>query len=67
LKAFQQSDDFLSLAERTPADYIQNVRTIEAKFIDFPLAALTDRRTRGVFMAWRDELKHRAGKPTTLG
>jgi hypothetical protein len=28
-------------------------RAIEAEFGDFPLAALTDRRTRGAFKAWR--------------
>ena len=28
-------------------------RAIEAEFGDFPLAALIDRRTRGVFKAWR--------------
>ncbi len=34
----------------------RKIRLIEKKFGDFPLAALTDRRTRGVFMAWRDKL-----------
>jgi integrase len=29
---------------------------IEKQFGDLPLAALTDRRTRGVFMEWRDKL-----------
>ena len=29
---------------------------IEAEFGDFPLSALTDRRTRGIFLAWRDKL-----------
>ena len=31
-------------------------RRIEAEFGDFPLSALTDRRTRGIFLAWRDKL-----------
>jgi hypothetical protein len=29
---------------------------IEREFGDFPLAALTDKRTRGEFLAWRDRL-----------
>src|SRR5215472_10458226 len=56
LRAFQQSQDFLGLADRTRVDYIVKIRLIEKKFGDFPLTALTDRRSRGVFMAWRDHL-----------
>jgi integrase len=56
LQGFQSSDDFRGLAERTRADYVKHVKAIEKEFGDFPLAALTDRRTRGVFMAWRDKL-----------
>lgn len=56
LHAYQQSQDFLGLADRTRSDYVGKIKLIERKFGDFPLGALTDRRTRGVFMAWRDEL-----------
>jgi integrase len=56
LQAYQQSQDFLRLADRTRADYIGKINLIEKKFGDFPLSALTDRRTRGVFKAWRDQL-----------
>lgn len=56
LKGFQQSQDFLGLADRTRADYLAKIKLIEKKFGDFPLSAMTDRRTRGVFMAWRDQL-----------
>ena len=56
LQAYQQSQDFLGLAERTRADYVAKIKLIEKKFGDFPLSALTDRRTRGVFLAWRDQL-----------
>lgn len=56
LQGYQASEDFRGLAERTRSDYVGKIKLIEAKFGDFPLAALTDRRTRGVFMAWRDEL-----------
>src|SRR5262245_52271073 len=31
-------------------------------FGDFPLSALTDRRTRGVFMAWRDNIAASSGR-----
>jgi integrase len=56
LRAFQESQDFLGLAPRTRADYITKIRLIEKKFGDFPVAALSDRRSRGIFMAWRDQL-----------
>jgi integrase len=56
LQAFQRSQDFLGLADRTRADYIGKIRLIEKKFGDLPLGALADRRTRGLFMAWRDQL-----------
>src|SRR5262245_4676952 len=56
LNGYQTSEDFRRLRERTRADYIQQIRKIEQRFGDFPLSALTDRRTRGVFMAWRDRL-----------
>jgi integrase len=56
LRAYQRSQEFLGLADRTRADYIAKVKLIEKKFGDFPLSALSDRRTRGVFMAWRDQL-----------
>ena len=56
LQAYQQSQEFLSLAERTRADYIGKIKLIERRFSDFPLSGLTDRRSRGVFLAWRDQL-----------
>ena len=56
MRGFQASEDFRRLAERTRLDYVVQIRLIEKEFGDFPLSALTDRRTRGVFMAWRDRL-----------
>lgn len=56
LNKFQQSSDFDLLAPRTKQDYKKIIRAIESEFGDFPLSALTDRRTRGEFMAWRDRL-----------
>ena len=55
-QGYQASDEFRSLADRTRSDYVKQIKLIERKFGDFPLSALTDRRTRGIFMAWRDAL-----------
>jgi integrase len=56
LQSYQVSGEFLGRAERTRSDYIKQIKIIEKEFGDFPLSALTDRRTRGIFMAWRDRL-----------
>jgi integrase len=56
LQGYQASDDFLKLAPRSRVDYIGKIKVIEKTFGDFPLAALTDKRTRGVFKAWRERL-----------
>jgi integrase len=56
LHAYQLSDDFLALAPRSRSDYIGKIKIIEKAFGDFPLAALTDNRTRGIFKSWRERL-----------
>jgi integrase len=57
LQSYQISDDFRQLAERTRGDYVGIIEhQIEPEFSDFPLSALADRRTRGIFMEWRDRL-----------
>jgi integrase len=56
LHAYQASGEFNGLAARTRFDYLKQIKVIEQNFADFPLAGLTDRRTRGIFMAWRDKL-----------
>ncbi|MGU3496310.1 tyrosine-type recombinase/integrase [Xanthobacteraceae bacterium A53D] len=56
LNAFQMAEEFLGLAPRTRLDYVKQIKKIEAQFIDFPLAALTDRRARAIFLEWRDRL-----------
>ena len=38
------------------ADYIAKIKLIENRFGDMPQKLLTDRRVRGEFLAWRDEL-----------
>jgi integrase len=56
LNAFQASDDFRRLASRTQRDYVRLIMVIECSFADLPVAALKDRRSRAIFMAWRDRL-----------
>jgi integrase len=56
LQAYQASGEFNGLAARTRFDYIGRIKVIEAEFGDFPISGLSDRRTRGIFMAWRDKL-----------
>jgi integrase len=56
LRAYQASAEFSGLSERTRLDYVKQIKIIETGLGDFPLAGLTDRRTRGLFMAWRDRL-----------
>src|SRR5262245_35429108 len=56
LQAYQKSQDFLGLRERTRDDYIRQIQKIELKLGDCPLKALADPRTRGIFLEWRDEL-----------
>ena len=62
LQAFQVSEDFTRLADSTRRSYVSLIKRIEKKFGDFPLAALTDRRTRGIFMAWRDKFAASSGR-----
>ena len=60
LNAYQTSPKFTDLAPRTRKDYVRQIKQIEGKFGDFPLAALPDRRTRSEFLAWRDKLAIRS-------
>src|SRR5262245_34031695 len=54
LQSYQSSDDFRQLRDRTRADYARIIKQeIEPEYSDFPLSALSDRRTRGIFMEWR--------------
>ena len=61
MHAYQASGEFLGLAEVTRKGYVWHIKRIEKEFGDFPLAALTDRRTRGIFMAWRDRVATGSG------
>jgi integrase len=62
LQGYQASEDFRSLADSTRRGYVALITRIEKDFGDFPLSALTDRRTRGVFMAWRDNIAASSGR-----
>jgi integrase len=62
LHQYQASEDFRALANSTRRSYVPLIVRIEKHFGDFPLAALTDRRTRGIFMAWRDQIAVNAGR-----
>jgi integrase len=56
LTKYQRSDNFRQLAERTRNDYVKHIRTIEREFGDMPIAALDDKRTRGILLEWRDRI-----------
>jgi len=56
LQGYQASDDFTGLAPRSRSDYVGKIKLIEKEFGDFPLSALTDNRTRGIFKQWRERL-----------
>jgi integrase len=62
LQGYQASEDFRSRADSTRRSYVALIRRIEQAFGDFPLSGLSDRRTRGFFMAWRDGLAVNAGR-----
>ncbi len=54
LTGFQQSSKWDELAPRTQSDYVKLIKIIEKEFGTFPLSALPDRRSRSIFMEWRD-------------
>ncbi len=62
LQQYAASAEFTDLADSTRRSYIALIKRIEKKFSDFPLSALTDRRTRGVFKNWRDAIAVASGR-----
>jgi len=62
LQGYQASEDFRGLAASTRRSYVALIKRIEKDFGDFPLSGLTDRRTRGIFMDWRDRLAASSGR-----
>jgi integrase len=62
LQAYQTCEEFNGLADSTRRSYAALILRIEKAFADFPLAALTDRRTRGIFKDWRDRIATDSGR-----
>jgi integrase len=62
LRQYQASEDFTGLARSTRRSYVALIVRIEKSFADFPLAALADKRTRGIFKAWRDDIAAESGR-----
>jgi integrase len=62
LQGYQASEAFRGRRDSTRRSYIPLIKRIEKEFSDFPLKALADRRTRGVFMAWRDQIAEGSGR-----
>jgi len=62
LQAYQASGDFQGLAPVTRKGYVWHIKRIEKEFGDYPLSGLTDRRTRGIFLAWRDRVAASSGR-----
>jgi integrase len=58
--AYLDSQDFATKRDRTRDDYRKIARRVVAEFGDMPLAALADKRARGTFLEWRDELAKRS-------
>lgn len=54
LNGFQESSKWDELAPRTQSDYAKLIKVIEKEFGTFPLSGLADRRSRSIFMEWRD-------------
>jgi integrase len=56
LTAYLSSSAFAGLVRRTREDYVRYIGWIEEEIGDFPLKALSDKRSRGVFLEWRDNI-----------
>jgi integrase len=56
MQGYQASQDYVQLAPATRRGYVSIIKRLEKDFGDFPLSGLSDRRTRGIFMAWRDKI-----------
>jgi integrase len=53
---YQDSEAFLGLAAKSRKDYQRILASICKKFGDCPVEVLKDKRVRGDFLAWRDEI-----------
>lgn len=60
IDAYLESQDFATRRARTRSDYEKIAKRIDREFGDMPQAALADRRARGAFLKWRDDLAKRS-------
>jgi integrase len=56
IAAFKISSEYTGLADKTRKDYLRYLRTIEDEFGTMPLNVVQDRRARGKFKEWRDDM-----------
>jgi hypothetical protein len=52
IAGYRASRDFLGLSPRSQSDYLKQIKKIETKFGDLPLAALDDARVTRDFLEW---------------
>lgn len=67
ITGFGNSSEFTTLAEKTKKDYKRYIERIEERFGTFPLSALKDRRSRGIFKIWRDEVAVKSRRSADYG
>ena len=53
---FRASAEYIGLAPSTRRAYAAYLKEIEAEFGDMPIAAIEDKRARGIFKGWRDRM-----------
>jgi integrase len=56
IAGYKASQDFLGLSPRSQSDYLKQIKKIETKFADLPIAALDDARVTREFIEWRDSM-----------
>lgn len=52
---YRQSSQYLKLRDTTKRSYDAAIDEIEAKFVRLPVAAISERGARSMFLEWRDE------------
>ena len=56
IAGYKAIQDFLGLSARSQLDYLKQIKKIETKFADLPIAALDDARVTREFLEWRDRM-----------
>jgi len=62
LNAYEKSEEFLGRKPSTQRGYKALIKRIDKDFGDLPLKLLSDRRTRGEFLDWRDHIAQTSGR-----